>query len=194
MIEAYENDIEQKMKLVYEKLSEKDKRLYAAIEVRKLPRGGQSYISQILDCNRKTIQQGLKELSNPEMIQQDRIRREGGGRKAIVANNPQIENTFLGILKDYTAGDPMNKDIRWTNLTHKDIAERLTQEGFKVSEKIAKQLLKKHGYVKRKAQKQNPIGSSENRNEQFKNIARLRSKYEKSGNPVVSIDTKKKSL
>ena len=59
---------------------------------------------------------------------------------------------------------------------------------------IIKKLLDKHGYVKRKAQKQLAIGRTENRNEQFENIKRLKEEYSNVGEPIISIDTKKKSI
>lgn len=63
MIKPYNPEIERQMKKVYDSLSEKDKRIYAAIEVQKLPRGGLNYISKILGCDRKTINRGIKELT-----------------------------------------------------------------------------------------------------------------------------------
>lgn len=66
--------------------------------------------------------------------------------------------------------------------------------GSKVGRKIVKKLLRKHGYKKRKIQKRLSIGKTKNRNEQFKKIARLKNKYIKSENPIVSVDTKKKEF
>jgi hypothetical protein len=65
---------------------------------------------------------------------------------------PQLEENFLRVLRDYTAGDPMREDIRWTNLTLSEIAQRLAEAGTPVSVTVVKQLLRKHRYVKRKAQ------------------------------------------
>ena len=192
MIQPYAKKIEKEMAILFERLSEKDRRIYAAIEVRKLPWGGLNYIAEILNCNHKTIQKGVKELLSSNDIPPGRIRRKGGGRMTIIESNPGIDKTFIEIIKDYTAGDPMNRNIRWTNLTHKEISEKLTGKGFKSGEKIAKQLLKKHGYVKRKAKKTLSIGKSNDRNEQFENIAEIKAEYEKSDNPIISVDTKKK--
>ena len=105
-----------------------------------------------------------------------------------------LNEAFLKALIDHTAGDPMNQEIIWTDLTPEEISVILTKEGFKVGEHVVKQLLKKHGYVKRSASKKESIGSSEDRNEQFLNIDQLRKKYEADGNPILSIDTKKKSF
>lgn len=195
MIKPYNNEIENQMKSVYNRLSEKDRRLYAGIEAKKLNRGGITYISILLNCSYKTVLQGIKDLDNPPKLPKNRIRKAGGGRTKIINKYPDIEKKFLDILKDYTAGDPMNQNIRWTNLTSIEIASRLTDKmGFNIDKNIARQLLKRNGYVKRKAQKQISIGTTENRNEQFENITRLKSEYKSNNNPIISIDTKKKNF
>jgi len=89
----------------------------------------------------------------------------------------------------------MNETIKWTNLSQEEIAKRLGDKGFKVSFPIAKQLLKKHNFRRRKAFKTLPGQENiENRDEQFKNIERLKEEYEKEGNPVLSMDVKKRNL
>ncbi len=69
----------------------------------------------------------------------------------------------------------------------------MKEEGIDISVTVVKKLLKRHGFTKRKAFKNARIGSSKNRNEQFENIAQLKEQYLMDGNPVVSMDTKKKS-
>ena len=96
------------------------------------------------------------------------------------------------LIWNHTAGDPMDEKVRWTNLTHQQIADKLKEEGVEVSKKIVKQLFKRHGYVKRKALKTVSTGTCKDRNEQFENISSLISQYKIAGNPVISVDTKKK--
>lgn len=87
----------------------------------------------------------------------------------------------------------MREGVRWTNLRPQEIAVRLQEKhGVKVSKFVIRKLLKKHGYRRRKAQKKKTMKQATNRDEQFQNIARLREKYEQAGNPVMSMDTKKK--
>jgi DDE family transposase len=88
----------------------------------------------------------------------------------------------------------MRQEVRWTDLPYERIAEHLAEAGTPVSVPVVKQLLRKHGYVKRKAQKSKAMGSHPDRNRQFENIARLKREYLESGNPIVSMDTKKKEL
>jgi len=100
---------------------------------------------------------------------------------------------FLEIVKEHTAGSPMNEEIKWTNLGQRAISKAFREKGYKVSEHVVKQLLKKHKYVQRKKQKTRTVKETALRNEQFKNIKDLREEYARSENPIISIDVKKKS-
>ena len=182
------------MKTLYDQLSEKDRRLYAGTEAMKLPHGGITYVADLFECDRKTVNRGMFELNNPEQIEKDRTRKKGGGRKTSLEAIPDIDEKFIKVIWNYTAGDPMDEKIRQTNLTCLQIADRLKAEGVEVSKKIVKKLFKKHGYVKRKAQKVISTVTCKGRNEQFENIAALIAKYKVAGNPVISIDTKKKEM
>ncbi len=71
MVNPYGIEVEERMKIFYDSLSEKDKRRYAAIESMKLPYGGQTYICEVLECDPKTIQQGLSELSDEDAIKKN---------------------------------------------------------------------------------------------------------------------------
>lgn len=191
---AYPSGIEKFIKETYSKLSEKDRRIYAAVEALKLPRGGKSYMAALLGCSRNTIQRGIFELKNPNSVLKDRIRGKGAGRKSAIETIKDIDDVFLKVIDDHIAGDPMNGKIRWTNLSHKKIAEKMKDTGINISVTVVKKLLKKHGFAKRKALKNKAIGSSKNRNEQFEKIAQLKGQYLADGNPVISMDSKKKNF
>ena len=149
---TYSPEIEKQMHEMYDRLSEKDKRLYAGVEALKLPYGGVSYIAELFGCSRNTVMRGIIELGGQETIPRNRDRKVGGGRKQVVEikDKGDIDEIFLSILKEHTAGDPMDEKVKWTNLTKATIAALLATKGFKVSRNIVKKPLKKHGYVKRK--------------------------------------------
>jgi len=193
-LSPYPAEIEQFIKDTYSRLSEKERRTYAAIEALKLPRGGKEYIARLLGCSKNTLFRGIDELTNPDKILGNRIRAKGAGRKLAIETIENIDKVFLKVIDDYVAGDPMDGKIRWTNLSHKKIAAKMNKEGIIISVTVVKKLLKRHGFTKRKALKNIPIGSSKNRNEQFENIARLKEQYCMDGNPVISVDTKKKNF
>jgi hypothetical protein len=136
---------------------------------------------------------GREELSQVASTEDQRVRRPGGGRKKIREKIGEIDEVFLEIVRENTAGSPMHEDVKWTNLGLKGISKEFEKKGYKVSEHVVKQLLKKHKYVKRKMQKTKTVKEAEQRNEQFETIKELREKYTKEGHPVLSFDVKKRS-
>jgi len=194
-MDAYAPEIERKMKRLFDSLSEDDRRRYAAVEATKLGHGGIEYIAQLLQCDPKTIRRGLAELDEAADLDTSRVRKKGGGRKKLIEVSAALEENFLKVLEDHTAGDPMRADVKWTNLSRGEIASRVTELGTQVSRHVVSQLLRKHKYRKRKALKKKTMGPrNPNRNAQFENIARLKKEYLKAGLPVISMDTKKKEL
>lgn len=192
-MQPYPREVEQQMQRFYHSLSEKDRRRYAAVEALKLGRGGLSYISQLLKCDDEAMQLGKRELEQQEELSQSRVRRAGGGRKAALATIAGLDEAFLSVLAQHTAGSPMDETIKWTKLTRQEIARLLRAEGISVSVTVVDQLLKKHNYRKRKAQKRLATGNHPQRNEQFENIEQIKANYQAVGNPVLSMDTKKEN-
>lgn len=186
-------EIERQMQWYYQSLSEKDRRRYAAIEASKLGYGGINYISKLLKCNYRTIAKGSEELNDSSVMSSPRIRRSGGGRKQALATIEGIDEAFLLVIGQHTAGSPMDEAVKWTNLTRQQIADLLKGEGINVSVTVVDQLLEKYQFRKRKAVKTKATGSSEHRNDQFENIERLQEQYLAAGNPIISMDSKKKS-
>lgn len=192
-MEPYSPELEQQMCRFYRSLSEKDRRRYAAVEALKLGWGGITYITHLFECDDKPIRNGMQELNHEEVLSQSRIRQLGGGRKSAFETIEKLDATFLRVIAQYTAGSPTDETVKWTNLTRQEIAELLQAEGIKVSVTVVDQLLEKHHYRKRKAQKRLATGVHPQRNEQFENIERLKQEYQAAGNPVLSMDTKKEN-
>lgn len=192
-IAGYSSAIEEQMQRYHQSLSEKDRRRYAAIEAVKLGYGGQAYIQRLFGCHPVTLQQGLAELQDDSILEFDRIREGGGGRKSALATIVGLDAAFLRVLEQNTAGSPMDESIKWTNLNRPQIAALLEGEGIKVSVTVVDQLLAKYNYRKRKAVKELATGSSDDRNAQFEKITELKKEYRTAGRPVMSMDTKKKS-
>ncbi|VTS09499.1 ISAzo13 family transposase [Gemmata obscuriglobus] len=108
--------------------------------------------------------------------------------------NPGVSEPFAEVLRDHTAGVPMNSDVRWTNLSRRQIARRMKALGTSVSRRTVGPLLRRHGYRRRKALKKKTMDPHPDRNAPFETIARLKGQYLAAGRPVLSIDTKKKEL
>lgn len=153
-MQPYRPEIEQAVKKYYATLSEKDRRRYAAIEALKLGHGGQNYIAELLGCSEKTVSRGLIDLEGlPEHPQcEASLRKPGGGRPRYDENYPDIDAQFLEVLKEYTAGSPMDEQIIWTDLNPDEIAGLLDKHHHvRVSKTVVRKLLKKHNYRRRKA-------------------------------------------
>lgn len=188
----YSEETEKQMKSFFDSLNEKDRRRYAAIEAMKLGHGGQKYISSVLGCHFQTIMAGIDELKNGTETPEDRIRKPGGGKKKIIDTVENIDEVFFEIIRDHTAGSPMNEEIKWTNLTLKEISNAFNSRDLNISPYVVKQLLKKHDFVERKMQKAVTMKDCKDRNKQFERIYELKEEYSNSENPIISIDVKKR--
>lgn len=195
LMEPYRPEIERAMKKYNATLSEKDQRRYAAVEALKLGFGGKTYIARVLGCSKKTVHNGLVELGQlpDEPEYEAAIRKSGGGRKRYDEHHPNIDEQFLNVLKEHTAGDPMDEKVVWTDLTPDEISKLLEQDHrVKVSKSVIKKLLQKHNYRRRKAQKKQTMKNVAHRDEQFQNIQVQVAEFKAQGNPIISFDTKKK--
>ena len=174
---AYTPSIERMMKRLFDSLRENDRRRYAAIEATKLGHGGVEYIARlrVRSQDHSTGTDGTGRGGRPGHRTCPKKR---GGRKRLIDICPTLEENFLKVLHDHTAGEPMRADVKWTNLSRREIAKRLTAMGTPVSRNVVSSLLRKHGYRRRKAQKKKTMGPrNPNRNAQFENIARLKKEY-----------------
>lgn len=192
---GYPAAIEKQMKKLYQTLSEKDKRRYAGVEALKLERGGIVYIASVLACDRKTVSKGIEELKNLSRrhVDQQRTRRRGAGRKPYHMTHEHIDEQFLDVLKEHTAGDPMREAVKWTNLTPQEICQLLEQKyNTRISKTVVCQILDKHNYHRRKILKKKTMKEVAYRNQQFETIATYKASYLNSPNPIISMDNKKK--
>ena len=172
-LNPYSKDHEDEMRNLYNSLTEKDRRRYAAIEAKKLEYGGISYVCCVLGCDEGTVKHGIRELANKLAPPDGTIRKKGAGRKRILDTEKGIDKAFLEIMRPHTAGSPMDESTKWSNLSRKSIAEQLSKVGFTVSETVVDQLLDKHDFRRRKAFKSVTGKQVKERDEQFKNIEKI---------------------
>jgi len=194
-MKRYTAEMEEKMKEVYKNLSEKDQRLYLAVEAEKLGWGGKSYIIKLFSCSDHRLRRGVRELKEGTQLSQGRIRKPGGGRKKKInlsEEKSEADEIFKEIIEHHTAGSPVAEEIKWTNLTLNQICELMAEKGCAVTRYQAKQLLKRHGFVRRTLQKTKTMKEVENRDEQFLKISELIKEYTAAGSPIISMDVKKK--
>jgi hypothetical protein len=178
-------------------LNERNRRHFASLQSKILGHGSKQYLADLFSINIKTISRGIQEITSNELpeISSERSRLEGGGRKDYLQKFPNIDEAFLDVLKDNTAGDPMNDSVIWTNIKQDQIVSQLyLKHNHKVSRTVVTQLLEKHNFKKRKLQKDLPLKDVEFRDAQFLKIAALKEEYEVNNCPILSIDTKKKEM
>lgn len=126
----YSEEHEQEMTSLYNSLSEKDRRRYAAVEAKKLGHGGIDYISCLFGCDYKTVRVGMFDLQDKGALKLTGIRKLGGGRKKLIEAMEGIDDAFHEVLKEHTAGDPMNDQVKWTTLSRSEIAKALKKKNF----------------------------------------------------------------
>ena len=192
-LNPYSSEIEAQMCNFYNSLNEKDRRHYAALEATKLGFGGVSYICRLLNCSERTVKRGIEELSSPLPSWKEAIRQAGGGRKRELDKQVGIDDAFLAVMEPHTAGSPMDEQIKWSNLSRQAIADKLADKGFEVSVTVIDQLLAKHDFRRRQAFKSVAGKQVAQRDEQFKNIEQIVATAKATGNPVMSMDVKKKN-
>ena len=107
-IPTYSPETEERMRNFYVSLSEKDRRRYAAVEAAKFGHGGITYICGVLGCDADRVRRGIEELKQPLPEKEERIRRPGGGRKSVLSAAIGLNEAFLAVLKDHTAGPPVD--------------------------------------------------------------------------------------
>lgn len=154
-MEFYSTAVAFKTIRFYATLDEAGKRRFAGLEAEKLGHGGGKYIRDLLGCDFKTIKKGADELgSGIHETGPGKIRKAGGGRKSKVGDG-RVNKVFLKVITKHTAGSPEDANLRWTYLNQEEIVSELRSRNVDVSRSVVRQLLPKHGYVKRRSQKKN---------------------------------------
>jgi len=175
-------------------LDERQRRLYLANEAKAIGYGGISQVSKISGVSRVTITQGMVEINSEGYVPkaQSRCRREGGGRKLTGTKNPEISRELEELLEPYTKGDPMNP-LKWTSKSTRALEVALGQKGYTVSDTTIAEMLKTQGYSLQANRKELAITPSHaDRNAQFEYINKTAIEHMSTGQPVISIDAKKK--
>jgi len=169
-------------------------RRFAAAKALEIGWGGVSKVSAITGFSRTTINKGIQELeSNEDLKPPERLRKPGGGRKRVADREPNLLNDLEKIMEESTAGDPMSL-LKWTYKSTYAIAEELQSRGHKVSHDTVRRLLKESGYSLQANRKNLEGKSGPERDTQFRYISSQAAKFIDAGDPVISVDAKKKEL
>jgi hypothetical protein len=178
-------------------MNERMRRQWAASEARAYGWGGVRAVSGATGMSPNTIRRGLAELqdrqAHPGAPEDLRIRRPGGGRKALTENDPELLDALEHMVDPMTRGDP-ESPLRWTCKSTTQLAAALTRQGHALSPRSVGRLLNGAGYSLQSNRKTLEGASHPDRNAQFEHISRTVRAFQSRGQPVISVDTKKKEL
>jgi Rhodopirellula transposase DDE domain len=176
-------------------LNERQARLFVAQRALELGRSGISQVSRLTGMSRPAIYRGISELHSRRKWKPSapgqRIRRPGGGRKALSTADPEIPRLLQKMLEETTAGDPMSL-LKWTGKSTRMIAEELTRRGHSVSAMTVWRYLEAMGYSLQGNVKSIEGKQHRDRDAQFRYIDRQAKAFRRTEDPVISVDTKKK--
>lgn len=176
------------------RLDEQQRRWYAGLESKRMGRGGDRRVARITGLSEATIRRGRQELeTNLADCPAGRVRQAGGGRRAREEQDPELETVLAQLLDAETAGDPqgLGKSKRSSLRT---LSARLAEQGHPAGRMTVGRLLKKAGYSLRvNARRKEAKASPQERDAQFRHIDEQKHTHLAAGEPVISVDTKKKN-
>jgi Rhodopirellula transposase DDE domain len=175
-------------------LDERRRRLWAAAEANAVGYGGVSLVARATGLTRPTIHAGLKELaSGIAPLPEGRVRRSGAGGKPLAQTQPDLPAALDALVEPTARGDP-ESPLRWTCKGIRKLAAELQRQGFRIGRQRVADWLRQLGYSLQGNRKTREGGQHADRNAQFEYIARQVRTVQKHGQPVISVDTKKKEL
>ena len=185
--------ITKRFELLEPTLGEREVRLLVAAEAECIGRGGVTQVAEATGVSRRRIAEGIKELRQEERPGKGRTRRKGGGRKSVIEKDAALERDLELLLDPCTRGDP-ESPLRWTSKSLRKLAGELTAMGHKIGKSALAGILRKMGYTLQANRKTLEGSSHEDRDAQFQHISSRALEFLKDGQPVISIDAKKKEL
>ena len=192
--------VKEKFEVLQPLLEERRLRLWAATEARSLGHGGIKVVATACGLSRRSVERGLSELKARKTAEKEaaplaanRSRRLGGGRKTLLAKNPELAAELERLVDSSTRGDPMSP-LRWTSKSTAKLAVELSAGVCPISSRTVAHLLKSSGYNLQVVRKTHEGGKHEDRNEQFEHSNTTVKTFQNLGEPVISIDAKKKEL
>jgi transposase len=172
-------------------LDERGRRRWAAAEAKSLGWGGVSAVTVATGLSDRTIRTGIRELDDLDVLPSTRQRRPGAGRRCREEEQPELIQALERLVESTTRGDPMSP-LRWTCKSIRALAKELTGQGLPVSSTKVGQLLRAQGYSLQSNRKTVEGKQHPDRDGQFQHIAKRVRAFQRSGQPAISIDTKKK--
>jgi len=173
-------------------LDERQRRLLLGSEAVELGRGGVRAVAEATGAHPDTVARGVREIEGqPEP--QRRVRAPGGGRKKLSETDPELAEQLKALVDPETRGDPMSLLV-WTTKSTKNLADALTAGGHPVSDRTVARMLRAQGFSLQANTKVTEGRQHEDRDAQFRYLADQVAQHASAGQPVISVDAKKKEL
>jgi Rhodopirellula transposase DDE domain len=188
-----ESAIRERYGLMKGLLNERSRRRWAAAEARSHGRGGIAAVVRATGISEGTVRRGLAELDAGEELEADRVRRAGAGRPGILEREPGLSEALDALIDPVTRGDP-ESPLRWTSKSAAKLAAALTEMGHRVVDRTVLRLLKAKGYSLQANKKTREGAQHPDRDAQFVHINETVGAALKLGEPVISVDAKKREL
>jgi transposase len=185
--------IREKFNILKTGMSEAVRRRWAAAEAKALGRGGITLVAKATELSISTIRQGLREIDQGVPLYMYRSRKPGGGRKKTTAKDKILLSDLESLVDPLTRGDPVSP-LRWTCKSTRKLAQELNNLGHHVSYHTVGEFLRELGYSLQGDRKTQEGRNHPDRNKQFEYINNRTLVYQKKGQPVISVDSKKKEL
>jgi hypothetical protein len=190
---SMESAIRRRFSAVAPILDERQRRLWTAAEAKAVGYGGVSLVARATGITRPTIHAGLKELATGSVLPAGRVRRPGAGGKSLTATQPGLKAALDALVEPTARGDP-ESPLRWTCKGVRRLAAQLRNQKFKIGRQKVADLLRELGYSLQANRKTQEGNQHPDRNAQFEYIAGRVRQFQSRGQPVISVDTKKKEL
>ena len=185
--------IKEKYKTILPFLSERQRRIYLSAEAKCFGYGGITKVSKLSGVSRVSITKGMKEIKEKRSIPVEKSRKKGGGRKKATDKYPEIKKELKKIIEPHTRGEP-ESPLLWTSKSLRKISFELKAKGYAVSYRVVGDILKSEGFSLQANKKTDEGKTHSDRNEQFLHIHQKVKSFQNDGDPVISIDAKKKEL
>jgi hypothetical protein len=192
-VEVTEEGLEEFFSVIAPLLDERQRRVVAGATARLLGRGGTTAVARAAEMSRNTVTTGAVEIEAGEAALDDRVRRVGGGRKQAIDKDPNLLLELDDLVSPEARGDPMSP-LRWTSKSTYKLADALRAKGFDVGPTTVRELLHEMGYSLQGTSKQKEGAQHVDRDAQFHHINDTAAAFVANGQPVISVDAKKKEL
>ena len=192
-VDAVQESLARRWEALRPHLNERQRRLWLGCEALELGSGGAARVAAILGVAADTVRRGRAELGNAEVVPEGRSRKPGGGRKRAEEHQPGLEQALDSLVEPTTRGDP-ESPLRWTTKSLQELTKASQGRGFRLTDKVVWRLLKGAGYSLQANAKTAEGRQHPDRDGQFRYINDAVRAHQADGQPVISVDAKKKEL